>query len=305
MAEAYDIRGRTRVLHEARGGGYHTVVGVFDDDSLTEKAINALYDAGFTVEQVSLVAQGTGASDEIPSEAEADRAAGGAGRGIAIGGISGGVLSALLGLGALAVPGVGPVITAGWVGSVIGGAAAGAALGGWIGSMARLNVPEDLAHQYAKQLSEGNCMVMVLAEKGNRESVAESALADAGAVHVESYPFEARPEQFPGSEKIAPAPPSVAETTQQIHDHIRRGMDVIGSNGERVGEVKNIHDTDFLVDRERQTDIFVPFSAVQDVVVSNQTVVLSIPDYEVPHLKQRTRPAKPAGSPDWEIPSLS
>ncbi len=305
MAEAYDIRGRTRILHEARGGGYHTVVGVFDNDGLTEKAINALYDAGFAVEQVSLVAQGGGASDEIPSEAEADRAAGGAGRGIAIGGISGGVLSALVGLGALAVPGVGPVITAGWIGSILGGAAAGAAMGGWIGSMARLNVPKDLAHQYAKQISEGNYIVMVLAERGNRESVAERALADAGAVHVESYPYEARPDEFPGAEKIIPAHHEQKETVQRIHDQMRTGMDIIGSNGNRVGAVKEIHDTDFLVDRERQTDIFIPFSAVEDIVVSNQTVVLSIPDYEVPQLKQRTRPAKPAGSPDWEIPSLS
>jgi ribosomal 30S subunit maturation factor RimM len=178
-------------------------------------------------------------------------------------------------------------------------------MGGWIGSMAELNVPKDLARQYAKQISEGNQIVMVLAEHGNRESVAERALADAGAVHVESYPYEARPDEFPGAEKVVPAHHKPKETVQQTHDHMRTGMDVIGSNGARVGEVKEIHDTDFLVDRERNTDIFVPFSAVQDIIVSNQTVVLSIPDYEVPHLKQRTRPAKPAGSPDWEIPSLS
>lgn len=178
-------------------------------------------------------------------------------------------------------------------------------MGGWIGSMARLNVPKDLAHQYAKQISEGNYIVMVLAERGNRESVAERALADAGAVHVESYPYEARPDEFPGAEKIIPAHHEQKETVQRIHDQMRTGMDIIGSNGNRVGAVKEIHDTDFLVDRERQTDIFIPFSAVEDIVVSNQTVVLSIPDYEVPQLKQRTRPAKPAGSPDWEIPSLS
>ncbi|CCF83524.1 DUF2171 domain-containing protein [Nitrolancea hollandica] len=305
MAEAIDTSRKHGRMHEAGGGGYHTVVGVFDDDSLTEKAINALYDAGFTVEQVSLVAQGTGASDVIPSEAEADRAAGGAGRGIAIGGISGGVLSALIGLGALAVPGVGPIITAGWVGSVIGGAAAGAAMGGWIGSMARLNVPEDLAHQYAKQISEGCCMVMTLAEHGNRESVAERVLVETGAVHVESYPYEARPEDIPGSEKIMPTSPHDEETLQKLHDQMRPGMDVVGTNGGHVGTVKEIRDTDFLVDRDRRTDMYIPFSAVRDVVMSNQTVILTIPDYDVPRLKQRTRPAMPPGSLDWGIPPLS
>lgn len=300
MAEPTDIRGRLRLLHEARGGGFHTVVGMFNDHSLTEKAINALYDEGFTVEQVSLVTKGGGASDEIPSEAESDHAAGGAGRGIAIGGILGG----LIGIGALAIPGIGPVLTAGWITTVLGGAATGGAFGGWIGSMATLNVPKNIAREYAEQIADGNFLVMVLAKPRNQEAQAERILADAGAAHVQSYPYEARPEEFPGSEKITPAPPPEPETTQEIHDHMRRGMDVVGSNGHRIGTVKAIYETDFLVDRDHHTDIFIPISAVLEVVASNQTVVLSIPDYELPHLQQRTRPGKPTGSPDWEIPSL-
>jgi preprotein translocase subunit YajC len=282
----------------------YTVVGVFNDDDLTEKAIHALYDAGFTVDQVSLVAQGTGAADIIASDAEAMRATSGAKRGLAIGGIGGGVIGALIGLGALVVPGVGPVITAGWVGSLLGGAAAGAAMGGWIGSMARLNVPEDLAKNYAKEISEGCCLVMVLAERGNRQSVAERALTDAGAIHVDSYPYEARPGEVPGAEKVAPAPPR-KETDQEIHDQMRPGMEVVGSNGGRVGTVKEIRDEDFLVDRERRTDLYVPFSVVQNVVMSNQTVVLAVPDYEVPQMGERARPGMPPGRPGWGMPPVS
>jgi hypothetical protein len=82
-------------------------------------------------------------------------------------------------------------------------------------------------------------------------------------------------------------------------------MDIVGSNGERVGTVKEIHDSDFLVDRDLSTDMYIPFSAVEEVVTNNQTVVLSIPAYEVPRLKQRTRPGKPEGSPDWTVPLLA
>ncbi len=303
MADTSRDSEKQRFVTAGAGRDLYTVIGVFGDDSLTEKAIHALYDAGFTVDQVSLVAQGSSAADIIPSEAKATRATGGAKRGLAIGGIGGGVIGALIGLGALAIPGVGPIITAGWVGSLLGGAAAGAAMGGWIGSMARLNVPEDLAKNYAKEISEGCCLVMVLAEHGNRQSVAERALANAGAIHVDSYPYEARPGEYPGAEKVAPAPPR-KETDQEIHDQMRPGMEVVGSNGGRVGTVKEIRDEDFLVDRERRTDLYIPFSAVQNVVMSNQTVVLAVPDYEVPQMKQRTRPAMPPGSPGWEIPPV-
>lgn len=300
MAQTGDAGEQHKILHEAGGGTHDTVVGVFTDPGLADKAINALYDAGFSVEQVALVRKGTDASDTIPSQAEAEQAASGAGKGIAIGGVAGG----LIGLAALAIPGIGPVITAGWLASVLGGAATGAAFGGWIGSMAKLNVPEDVAHEYAKQLSEGSCLVMVLAEHGNREDVAEHVLADAGAADVKSYPYEVRLDNFPGAERVAPAPGSSPETLRQIHDHMRPGMDVVGSDGQQVGTVKEIHDSDFLVNRDLKTDMYIPFSAVAEVVTTNQTVVLSIPAYEVPRMKQRTRPGKPEGSPDWTVPPL-
>jgi hypothetical protein len=160
---------------------------------LPQKAINALYDAGFSVEQVALVTKGTGASDQIPSEAEAMQATRGAEKGMAIGRIAGG----LLGIRGLAIPRIGEVIAADWLASLLGGAASGAAFGGWIGPMAKLKMPEDIAHQYAKQLSEGCCLAMVLAEHGNREDVAEHVLAYAGAAHVQSYPYEVRLDNSP------------------------------------------------------------------------------------------------------------
>jgi hypothetical protein len=305
MVLAGDTEWKRESIHEAlRGGQYHTVVGVFPDHAMAERAINALYEAGFPEHDVSLVAKGTEASDEIPSQAEAEHATRGAEKGIAIGGISGGILGGLIGIGALAIPGIGPAVAAGWLAAVLGGAATGAALGGWIGSMAELNVPEDVAHRYAQQVSHGNYLVMVLAEQGERQETAERILSETGSTDVANYPYQPRTEQFPGSEKVAPGSEEPPMTAEEAAARIQVGMDVVGSDGDHVGRVKAVEGSDFLVDRQFKSDIYVPINAIREVVARNQEVVLSIPAYEVARHEHRTRPGMPPGEKDWEVPPL-
>ncbi len=64
-------------------------------------------------------------------------------------------------------------------------------------------------------------------------------------------------------------------------DQIRTGMHVVSLDGEPVGEVKELRDDAFLVDRPLKTDIFVPFSDVERVVSADQSVVLKMPKWEV------------------------
>lgn len=66
-------------------------------------------------------------------------------------------------------------------------------------------------------------------------------------------------------------------TAEQIHP----GMHVIALDGEPVGEVKEIRDNAFLVNRPLKTDIFVPFTDVERVVDADQSVVLKMPKWEV------------------------
>lgn len=64
-------------------------------------------------------------------------------------------------------------------------------------------------------------------------------------------------------------------------DQIRPGMLVVALDGEPVGKVKEIRDDAFLVDRPLKTDVFIPFSDVDQVVSADQSVVLKMPKWEV------------------------
>ena len=180
-------------------GSHVTVVAVFRDDPAAQRGLEALRGAGFGRDTVSLVTTGTEAGEEIPSQAASEQAAGAAAQGAAIGGVAGGVLAGLVGAGLLAIPGAGPLLAAGWLASAAGGMLAGGAAGGWIGATTQIGVPEDVAKRYQDLVSQGNRLVMVLAEKGNGERLATDVLTRAGAGDVHSYPYLAQPGGTPGA----------------------------------------------------------------------------------------------------------
>lgn len=189
-----------------QGGKYHTVVAVFPDFDTAENSLRTLQQAGFTSDEISLVARGTEASSEIPSQAESERAVEGAGKGA----IAGGILGGLVGVAALAIPGVAPIAAAGWLAAALGGAAVGAASGGLIGAMAEMGVPEDVARRYGEQVSEGRFLVMVVAEEGTREQDARRILTGAGSKDVERYPYQVHTKKFPGD--------MTYETEERLHE---------------------------------------------------------------------------------------
>jgi len=145
-----------------------TVSGLFDDydDALT--ATNKLQALGISRQDVSLVANNsddwyekrnsTTTTTADGSEVGKD-AAGGAGIGAVLGGAGG----ALAGLGLLAIPGIGPVVAAGWLAStalgVAAGAVAGGAAGGIVGALTSDGVPEKEAHVYAEGVRRGGTLV--------------------------------------------------------------------------------------------------------------------------------------------------
>jgi hypothetical protein len=83
-------------------------------------------------------------------------------------------------------------------------------------------------------------------------------------------------------------------------------MEVVGSDGEVVGKVKQVRATTFLVSRSLRRDIhdiYVPYNAVHDLTLDE--VALTIPAYEVSQREKRTRPGMEAASQDWEVPPLT
>lgn len=103
-----------------------TVTGLFDDYDDAREAVSDLEAAGVPSDDISIVANNIG--DRYSTDGS--NAAEGAGTGAGLGAAGGGVVGLLTGLGLMAIPGVGPVVAAGWLASTAAGAAAGAIAGG-------------------------------------------------------------------------------------------------------------------------------------------------------------------------------
>jgi hypothetical protein len=141
-----------------------TVTGLFDNYDDANDAVGELVAAGVSRDDISIVANNaTGWHKGDETEAGEDAAAG-AGVGAVVGG-AGGLLT---GLGLMAIPGVGPVVAAGWLAATavgaVGGAVVGGAAGGIIGAMTEAGVPENDAHVYAEGVRRGGTMVTARVE---------------------------------------------------------------------------------------------------------------------------------------------
>jgi hypothetical protein len=135
-----------------------TVTALYDRYEDARMAVRDLEAAGFSHADISLMANNADGRVEYRSDAAED-AGTGAGVGAAIGGVGG----LLAGLGLIAIPGVGPVVAAGWLVATAAGAAAGAvaggATGGVIGALTESGVSESDAHVYAEGVRRGGTLV--------------------------------------------------------------------------------------------------------------------------------------------------
>jgi hypothetical protein len=152
-----------------------TVVAIFDSFESANDAVRELVDHGFSRDDVSLVASDT--SGEYGRYLDTNRDMGtmetehtkeGAGVGAGIGAVLGGLGGLLVGLGALAIPGIGPVIAAGPLAAALSGlagagigAVAGGVTGGIIGALVDMGVPEETAQYYAEGVRRGGTLVTV------------------------------------------------------------------------------------------------------------------------------------------------
>jgi len=159
-----------------------TVVGVFEDPEAARRAISALKDDGFDGDAISVLTPDRGDTRAM-AEDTGTHAGGGAATGAVAGGLLGGLGGWLVGIGALAIPGVGPFIAAGAFATALGGAAVGAGVGAIAGALVGMGVPEEHAKYYEGEVRQGRTLVTVRA--GNRYDDAQQVLRDAGAYDIE------------------------------------------------------------------------------------------------------------------------
>lgn len=171
-----------------------TVVGIFETGDAARAAIARLRTSNLAISDVSVVERDPGRYDpaydygtsdfeyrEYTTEELGDETAGG----LVLGSLVGGTLGTLAGLGALVIPGVGPVVAAGpLVGALVGGTA-GAVTGTLAGALIEaFEVPETHATLYSERLSQGRTMVAVHVAP-EHAAAARDVLRDAGAERFE------------------------------------------------------------------------------------------------------------------------
>jgi uncharacterized protein (TIGR02271 family) len=155
-----------------------TVVGLFRDATRAERAIRELKAAGFTDRQIGVIMQDRAEEGRLATDT-GTKAGESAAAGAVGGGVLGGVVGLLAGVGALVIPGVGPIIAGGALATTLAGAGIGAAAGGLLGALAGLGIPEEEARYYERGFREGGILVTV--EADTRAAEARRILLDAGA----------------------------------------------------------------------------------------------------------------------------
>jgi stress response protein YsnF len=166
-----------------------TIVGMFDSYTSAQQAATELEALGFTDTDVSMLTSVRTRDAIVPDDADlraavhpdtGERVGIGAGVGATLGGLAG----LLVGIGALAIPGIGPLVAAGPIVAALTGAGFGAATGGLVGGLTALGVPPEHAAFYAEGIRRGGTLLTVRADDARAQQVAD-VLARFGAVDVD------------------------------------------------------------------------------------------------------------------------
>src|SRR3984885_5235731 len=148
-----------------------------------ERIVDQLKSANFSNNDISVLFPDKGTTRDFAHEKHT-KAPEGAVTGAGTGGVIGGALGWIAGIGALAIPGVGPFIAAGPIMAALSGAAIGAAAGGIAGGLIGLGIPELEAKRYEGKIKEGNILISVHAESSDEISRAKEIFKNAGAEDI-------------------------------------------------------------------------------------------------------------------------
>jgi hypothetical protein len=159
------------------------VFGIYSDTAQAESAVNALINDGFASQDISVLMPDRQSTREFAHHKDT-KAPEGATAGATTGGVLGGALGVLVGLGSLAIPGVGPLIAAGPLVAGLAGLGAGGAVGGIIGALIGMGIPEFEAKRYAGRVKDGGILLSVHSETAGEVLRAKEVLAGTGAADI-------------------------------------------------------------------------------------------------------------------------
>jgi len=167
------------------------------------RIVDQLKTANFSNNDISVLFPDKGTSRDFAHEKHT-KAPEGAATGAGTGGVIGGALGWIAGIGALAIPGVGPFIAAGPILAALSGAAVGAAVGGIAGGLIGLGIPEIEAKRYEGKVKAGNLLLSVHTESSEEITQAKAIFTKAGAQDICCTGESAAPKGSKGTKGTVP-----------------------------------------------------------------------------------------------------
>lgn len=161
------------------------VFGIYSSVTQAEQAVDHLMVAGFSSNDISVLLPDSKSTKDFAHEKET-KAPEGTTAGVAAGGVVGGTLGVLMGIGALAIPGLGPFIAAGPIMAGLAGLGVGGAVGGLIGALVGMGIPEYEAKRYEGRIKEGGILLSVHCDTSEEISRAKDLLKHTGAEDIAS-----------------------------------------------------------------------------------------------------------------------
>lgn len=161
------------------------VYGIYQTRADAEAAVDQLLAGGFRNEDISVLLQDNVGTKDFAHEKNT-KAPEGTTTGVITGGAIGGTLGLLAGIGALAIPGLGPFIAAGPIMATLAGIGSGGVVGGVVGALVGMGIPEFEAKRYEGRIKEGGILLSVHADSSDWVRRAKEILKSSGADDVSS-----------------------------------------------------------------------------------------------------------------------
>ena len=166
------------------------VFGIYATPATAENGVDHLISLGFANAAISVLMPDDETTRAFAHEKNT-KAPEGTTTGVATGGVIGGTLGLLAGIGALAIPGIGPLIAAGPIVATLAGVGAGGAVGGIVGALVGMGIPEYEAKRYEGAVKDGGTLLSVHCDTSEQITLAKQGLRDTGAHDIASAGEEA------------------------------------------------------------------------------------------------------------------
>jgi len=161
------------------------VFGIYATPASAEKAVDTLLSLGFSNSDISVLLPDDDSTRAFAHEKNT-KAPEGTATGVTTGGVIGGTLGLLAGIGALAIPGVGPLIAAGPIMGALAGLGVGGAVGGIVGALVGMGIPEYEAKRFEGAVKNGGTLLSVHCDTSEEISRAKDTLKVTGAKDIAS-----------------------------------------------------------------------------------------------------------------------